>query len=223
MTSSRLIGALFLLGFLFYGVGFGALVTPALTAPDFLATIAKSPTTLVLGCFLMLLNTVLDVGKGVLFFPILERHGKRTALVYLAALIVQVVFLDIGVLLLLMLAPLAQVALDAGGAAAPWATAMASTLIQGNLLAYNVGQATLGFGGIFLCALLFRTGLVPQWLAGLGFVGYAVHAIGSIAELFGLHVSMVLLIPGGLFEVILAFWLIIRGLAAVTDRARSAG
>ena len=40
----------------------------------------------------MLLNSVLDLGKGVLFFPILENHGKRTALTYLAALIVQVVF-----------------------------------------------------------------------------------------------------------------------------------
>ncbi len=35
----------------------------------------------------MALNTVVDIGKGVLFFPILENHGKRTALVYLAAIV----------------------------------------------------------------------------------------------------------------------------------------
>ena len=104
-TSSRLIGALFLVGFLFYGVG-AALVTSVTGAPDFLATIFAHQTTLIIGAFLMLLNTVVDVGKGVLFFPILENHGKRSALAYLALIIVQVVMLDIGVVGLLMIVPL---------------------------------------------------------------------------------------------------------------------
>jgi len=95
MAYSRLIGALFLLGFLSYGVGFG-LVTSVLGAPDFLSTISAHQTTLVLGAFLMLLNSVVDVGKGVLFFPNLENHGKRTALAYLAAMIFEVVLLDAG-------------------------------------------------------------------------------------------------------------------------------
>ena len=95
MAYSRLIGALFLLGFLSYGVGFG-LVTSVLGAPDFLSTISAHQTTLVLGAFLMLLNSVVDVGKGVLFFPNLENHGKRIALAYLAAMIFEVVLLDAG-------------------------------------------------------------------------------------------------------------------------------
>ena len=114
-VSARLIGVLFIAGFIFYGVGFG-LVSSVVSAPDFLSTISAHQTTLVLGAFLMLLNTVVDVGKGVLFFPILENYGKRTALAYLAALIVQVVLLDIGVLCLLMIVPLGQYAVDAGGA-----------------------------------------------------------------------------------------------------------
>ena len=76
------------------------------SAPDFLSTLAANSTMLLVGAFLMLLNTVVDIGKGVLFFPIAERRGKRTALVYLAAITVQVVLLDLGVLFLLMLVPL---------------------------------------------------------------------------------------------------------------------
>src|SRR6266852_8535192 len=89
MTYSRLIGALFLVGFLFYGVG-AALVTSVTGAPDFLSTISAHQTTLVIGAFLILLNTAVDVGKGVLFFQILENQGKRSALAYLAFIIVQV-------------------------------------------------------------------------------------------------------------------------------------
>jgi Domain of unknown function (DUF4386) len=83
MLYSRLIGALFLAGFLFYGVGF-SLVDSITSEPDFVSTIPEQETVLVLGAFLMLVNIGVDVGKGVLFFPILEGHGKRTALVYLS-------------------------------------------------------------------------------------------------------------------------------------------
>lgn len=209
-TYARLIGALFLVGFLTYGIGF-TLVNSVITAPDFLATIPAVQTTLIVGALLMLGNTLVDIGKGVLFFPILESHGRRTALVYLAAIVVQVVFLDIGALFLLMLVPLGQIAADAGASSAAWAPGVGSLLAESNTISYNVGQAILSFGGVFLCLLLFRTRLIPQVLAGLGVLGYGLHAAGSVSELFGLPLSLYLLIPGALFEISIAFWLIVKG------------
>ena len=209
-TYARLIGALFLIGFLTYGVGL-TLVNSVITVPDFVSTIPAVQTTLILGAVLMLGNTVVDIGKGVLFFPILENHGKRTALVYLAAIVVQVVFLDLGVIFLLMLVPLANIAADAGASSAAWAPGLASLLSESNTIAYNVGQATLCFGGVFLSLLLFRTRLIPRSLAALGVIGYVLHAAGSVSEIFGLPLSLFLLIPGALFEVGIAFWLIFKG------------
>jgi hypothetical protein len=210
MTYSRLIGALFLVGFLFYGVG-AALVTSVTGAPDFLATISAHQTTLVIGAFLMLLNTVVDVGNGVLFFPILENHGKRSALAYLAFIVVQVVLLDIGVVGLLMIAPLGQLAADAGQATARWAQAFGSLLIQWNTMAYSIGEATLGVGGLFLCSLLFRTRLIPRFLAVGGFIGYVSLMVGMVAEIFGIHIGLVLSVPGIFFEIGLPLWLFSKG------------
>ena len=211
---ARLIGALFLIGFLTYGTGFG-LINSVITVADFPANIPAVKTILLIGGFLMLLNTMVDIGKGVLFFPILENHGRRTAFVYLAAIVVQVVFLDIGALFLLMLVPLAQIAADAGASSAAWAPGMASLLTESNTLAYNIGQATLSFGGVFLCLLLYRTRLIPQLLAGLGVLGYVMHAGGAVSEIFGLQISLYLLIPGAIFEVVIAFWLIFKGFNTV--------
>jgi Domain of unknown function (DUF4386) len=210
MINSRLIGLLFLAGFAAYGTGFG-MVTSVIGAPDFLVTLSAHQGTLILGAFLMMLNTFVDVGKGVLFFPIVEKYGKRTALTYLVALSVQVVFLDIGALCLLMLVPLGQYALDAGGTSVEWATALGSLLTQANTMAYHVGQATLAVGAAFLCLLLFQTRLLPRSLSALGLIGYVLHAAGSIAEIFGFPISLYALIPGGLFEVVVAFWLIFKG------------
>jgi hypothetical protein len=153
----------------------------------------------------MLLNSVVDVGKGVLFFPILEHHGKRTALAYLSFLIVEVVLLDIGVLAVLTTIPLGQ------HAGEDWAKGLGALLLQSNAMAYQIAEMLLGLGALFLCALLFRVQLIPQFLAGWGLVGYAILMAGAIAEIFGIHIGLVLSIPGGLFEVVLGFWLLIKG------------
>src|SRR6266702_1192605 len=210
MTYSRLIGALFLVGFLFYGVG-AALVTSVTGSPDFLSTLSAHHTTLVIGAFLMLLNTVVDVGKGVLFFPILESHGKRSALAYLAFIVVQVVMLDVGVLALLLIVPLGQQVSDAGQASAAWAQGLGSLLTQWNNMAYSIGEATLGVGGLFLCSLLYRSRLIPRFLAVGGFIGYVSLMVGMIAEIFGVHIGLMLSVPGIFFEVGLPVWVFIKG------------
>lgn len=209
MVVSRVIGGLFLLGFLSYGPG-SMLMTSVVGGDSFLADVPTHKAALVLGALLMLVNTAVDIGKAVLFFPILNRWGRRTALTYLATMIFEVALMAVGVLALLMLVPLADQAasgqLDAGVA-----QSLGSLAIDGNEMAYQIAQMSLGFGALFLCTLLLRSGLVPQALAVLGLAGYALHMLGAICELFGLHISMFMLIPGGIFEVTLAIWLIVKG------------
>src|SRR3982074_1450549 len=168
----------------------------------------------------MLLNTVLDVGKGVLFFPILETHGKRSARAHLGCMFVQVVFLDIGVLALLLIVPLGQQAGDAGQASAAWVQGVGSLLIQWNTMAYSVGEAILGVGGLFLCSLLFRTQLIPRFLAVGGLIGYVILMVGMIAEIFRIHIGLILPIPGIFFEVGLPLWLFIKGFQPEVYRGR---
>jgi hypothetical protein len=204
MLYSRLIGALFLLGFVCYGVGSG-LATSLVGGSNFLSTIAASQTILVIGAFLMFLNTGVDLGKGVLFFPILEKHSKRTALAYLATMIVEVVLLAIGVLALLLIVPLAKHAGEAG------AQTLGSILVQTNAMAYQMGEMTLGVGAVFLCLLLFRTRLIPRWLAVSGLIGYPILVAGTIAEIFGIHIGLYLTIPGFFFELVLPLWLLFKG------------
>ncbi|HSL31517.1 MAG TPA: DUF4386 domain-containing protein [Anaerolineales bacterium] len=208
MTYSRLIGALFLAAFLLYGLGFG-LVTSAVGAPVSLSTISAHQSTLVLGAFMMLLNSVAVVAIGVLFFPILEQYGKRTAVAYLTARIVEGVFLAVGVLSLLMMLPLAQQAVNAENAA--WAAGLGSLATQWNTMAYQIAMMSLGLASLFVCWLLFQTRLIPRFISAWGFVGYAIFMAGAIAEIFGIHIGVLLSVPGGLFELVLGFWLIIKG------------
>jgi hypothetical protein len=210
MRDSRIIGALFLAGFLAYGTGFG-LVTSVIGAPDFLANIAMNRITLVLGALLMLLTIVTDVWRAVVFFPILGERGRSVALTYLAAQIVSVVMFFVGALSLLLIVPLGQYA---GGTEASWATGLGSLLVQSNENAYSFAQLSLAFGSLSLWVFGFRAGLIPRAFAGYAVVGYIIHLGGTVAELFGYPVSDMLLIPGALFEIALPFWLFFKGFNA---------
>jgi hypothetical protein len=213
MFHSRLIGALFLLGFLFYGSGF-MLVSSVVGAPDFLASIAAHQTTLVLGAVLMLLPIITDVWRAVVFFPILGEHGRSTALTYLAAQIVSVAMFFVGVLGLLLIVPLGPYAIDAAGASVGWATAWGALLVQANENAYQLAQLALAFGSLSLWFYGFRVRLIPRVFAGWALVGYVFLLAGFTAELFGVHISDMTLIPGALFEVALPFWLFFKGFGA---------
>src|SRR5204863_244774 len=187
--TARVVGVLFLAGYLAYGVG-------SLIAQGVVDSGDRGGSTalFVSGVALMLLNSAFVVGIGVLMFPILRPHNKAIAAGYLGTRIFEGVVLAIGVVSLIV------------------ATGSGSSAIHGNSVCYNVAEAGLGIGSLFFCALLFRTGLVPRFLAAWGFIGYACFAVGTLLNLFGVAgAAMVGAIPGGLFELTFAIWLIARG------------
>src|SRR5919199_948208 len=194
--AARIVGALFLAGFLAYGVG-NLIATGIVRSADR----SGSTALFVTGVALMLLNSAF--GIGVLMVPILRLHNKAIAAGYLGTRIFEGVGLAIGVVSLIVLT--------------------GSSAIHANSVFYNVGEAGLGIGSLFFCALLFRTGLVPRWLAAWGFIGYACFAVGNLLELSGVAgAAVVAAVPGGLFEWAFALWLIARGFASTaTVRSRA--
>jgi hypothetical protein len=61
---------------------------------------------------------------------------------------------------------------------------------------------------------------VPRTLALWGVAGYAIHLGGAIAEVFGIHVGLLMSLPGGLFEVAFGIWLISKGFDSVSEFGR---
>ena len=196
--AARIVGVLFLAGYLAYGIG-SLIATPIVRSAD-----RSGPTALfVIGAALMLLNSAIVIGIGVLMLPILRPHNEAIAAGYLGTRIFEGVVLALGVVSLIVLS--------------------GSRAINANAVCYSVAEAGLGIGSLFFCALLFRTELVPRWLAGWGFIGYACFAGGNLLELFGVAgAGLVGAIPGGLFELTFGIWLIARGFASTaTVRSRA--
>ena len=209
MWTSRLIGALFLAGFIIYGTG-SILVSSVVGGSDFLAGVSSQKTTLALGAFLMIATTAVDIGKAVFFFPVLERHGKRTAVAYVATMVFEMAMMTVGVLALLMLIPLADRGDQMGASPTPPSR---SPLSRSTPTRWRTRSASSrSRSDASSCAhCCFVPALIPRWLAGWGLVGYVLHMSGAAAEILGAPISLVLLIPGGIFEVTLAIWLLVKG------------
>jgi hypothetical protein len=195
--TARMVGVLFLAGYLAYGVG-SLIATGVVDSDDR----SGSTALFVTGAALMLLNSAFVIGIGVLMIPILRPHNEAVATGYLGTRIFEGVVLAIGVVCLIVLT--------------------GSTAIHANAVSYNVAETGLGIGSLFFCALLFRTGLVPRFLAGWGFIGYACFAAGNLLELFGVSgAALVGTIPGGPFELTFGIWLIARGFTPTATAVRS--
>ena len=76
-----------------------------------------------------------------------------------------------------------------------------------------MGMALWSIGGLMFVSVLYKSKLIPRLMSVWGIVGYIFLLSGSILELLEhndiIEISSV--IPGGLFEITLSIWLIIKG------------
>ncbi|WP_017601532.1 DUF4386 family protein [Nocardiopsis lucentensis] len=144
------------------------------------------------GLGLMLLNSVAVATIGVVTLGVLRTTAPGVAWTYLAVRVAEAVLLAAGVFLL------------------------ASGNTTGNDLAYAAAMVVLGVGSVPFCrALSTRLGM-PAWFAWWGVVGYALLAVGAVLGSASPGAGLVLAAPGGLFEVALGLFLLVRGFPVPT-------
>ena len=200
--ASKWIGVLFLLPMLAYGGG-SAWMGALLQGDAIAATWQWAGAALLLAS-----NSVIVVLIALRFYPLVKDIHGGTAVAYLAARFAEAVLLLIGLLAQLMVAPMLTP--DA------WPSGDAHSIVDAgihvNFQAYQLAMVALGVGSLPLFALLGRTGMLPHGLAWWAIGGYSLLALGAIGELCGLPYGIALSIPGGLLEVTLGIWLIVKGL-----------
>jgi hypothetical protein len=147
-------------------------------------------------------------------FPILKPHHERIAVGYLAFRIMDAVFIAIMVLFVLIQIPLGSAYLNAAAADASALQALSTVFAQAQLYAYELGMITLGISGLMLCSTLYRAKLVPRWLAVWGLLGHAIILCGMVSAVMGFGLGDLSSYAGGLWEVFVGVWLIVKGFNA---------
>jgi hypothetical protein len=212
-TTAIVVGVVYVAGFVI-GIPASGLIQSILGMPDYLSTVPAHSMMLSIGAILWLMTAAGDAAHGILMFPLLKPHSERLAIGYLAARIIDAVFLAIYVLFVLLQIPLGSAYLKAVAPTTFSLQALSTVLIQAMPYADNIGWIALGLAGVMLNAVFYRARLVPRWIAVWGLVGYTIICCGMVSELMGSGLGLVSELPGGLWEVFMGVWLIAKGFNA---------
>lgn len=217
-TTARIVGVLILTATITYMLGSGILDS-LLSAPDYLAQLSAAGTQVILGALLKFVGAAANVSIGVVIFHLLRKYNETIAIGYVATRIFDGVGVMLGGIAALSLLALSRQMVQVGAEGAPYALTLGNLIVAGSDTMFIVTMMALGLGSMPFCYLLYRTRLVPRPLAALGFAGYVALLVGSGLELAGLNLQMLHYVPGGLFELILPLWLIVKGFNATTAPA----
>ena len=218
MSPSRRIafitGVLFLITYV-TSIAAVLLFQPVLDDPAGYIAGAGADDRIVFGSVLELLLIIANIGTAVVLYPILKRQSEILSLGYVAARIMECVFILFGILAVLAVVTLGQDALGADATAlGEIGYALAAikdwTFILGPGFVVGVGN------GLLLGYLMWRSRLVPRQMAILGLIGGPLICLSGIAVMFDVFEpsgvgQAIATIPEFFWELSLGIWLTFKG------------
>jgi hypothetical protein len=211
--AARTFGIFFILAFLSYGTGSG-LIASIVETPDFLSNVYANKMQIIIGVVLMaLIHSFVNIGLPLIVLPILKPYNGYLTYGYLSAAIIATAILAAGTIFLLLLLPLSEEYVKSGAALTLNIEIMGILLKKGGFYFYHMGMAMWSIGGLMFVSVLYKSKLIPRLMSVWGIIGYIFLLLGSIMLLLEPNdtVEIVSVLPGGLFEVFLSIWLIVKG------------
>src|ERR671938_881088 len=162
--NARIFGVLFIITYL-TSIPAVLLFQPVLDDPAGYIAGGGNDTQIYLGVFLEFLLILANVGTAVVLYPIARRQNEGLAIGFVAARIIESVFIAVGIIFVL---GLVTMRLDGSGTAD-----MAASLKDLKDWTFLLGPGLIvPFGnGLILGYLMYRSGLVPRRMAWLGLIG----------------------------------------------------
>lgn len=186
---------------------------PVRDNPDYITGVGADPTfSVAMGATLGLALIVANVGTAVVPYALFRRYSEQLALGYVAARLVEGLFIGVGVLSMLTFLFLRQ----EGTAGADTAVGEALVAIYDRAFLVGPGIFAGVANGMILGYLMYRTELVPRGLAMLGLIGGPLLAAVGVAIMFdvterGSTAQALATIPEFIWELSFGIYLIAKG------------
>jgi hypothetical protein len=209
-TTARIVGIVYFAGMVI-GIAGNILIQSILSVPDYLSIISANSMKVAIGAILWLITVAGDAAHGILMFPVLKLHSERIAFGYLGSRLIDAVFIGVHVLFVFLQISLGSEYLKAGASSASNLQSLSSVFVNANFYAYQIGMIFVGLSGLMLCYLFYKANFVPRFVALWGLVGYITIFCGSVLEVLGFDLHLIHTIPGGLWEIFIGVWLIVKG------------
>ena len=104
----------------------------------------------------------------------------------------------------------------AGTPDASYFQTLGTLLLKGKDTIETISQIIFPLGALIFYCLLYQSKLIPRWISGWGLIAAILWLATTLLDLFGAigawsTVQVVLALPIGLQEMVMAVWLIVKG------------
>ncbi len=212
-----IVGVLYIIGTV-TGILSVVFTKPILDVPDYLIKVSANENQVELGALLVLTMGLALAMVPVMMFPILRKHHEVLALGYVVFRGgLETVTYIAGAISWLLLIPFSQEYVTAGTPNAPYFHTLGNLILGAAEISTTTSAIVFPLGAMMFYVALYQSKLIPRWLSVWGLVGVTLHLIATgLAGMFALTSSMstiqvVLALPIGLQEMVMAVWLIVKG------------
>jgi len=193
-----------------------SLLNPILNSSDYLVKINANQDHIILGVFFLLFGAFAAAGIAISLYPILRRHNEGLALGAVGFRVIEATFYVFGTVGALLLLTLGQEFVKAGAPASSYFQTSGALLRALRDQAALIGTLAFYLGAMMYYYIFYTSKLIPRWLSGWGLVGVIPGMAAGLLVLFRATGFMstpqvVLNIPIGVQEMVLAVWLIVKG------------
>ncbi|MEZ4662326.1 MAG: DUF4386 domain-containing protein [Caldilineaceae bacterium] len=214
--SAVIVGVLFIIATAFLFIG-EAVYKPILSSPDYLEITYPNRATVTIGVLLEFVIVLAMPLIPVFAFPVLRRHNEALAIGYIVFRALEsVVIIAVAEINKLSLIGVSKAYLQ-GGADAGYFEAI-GTSIQAATYWGDAGGLLyvllFGVGGLLFYTLLYQSRLIPRWLSAWGWIAIVMILIGALLGPFmefTLAMTLVVVLPIAVQEMVMALWLIVKG------------
>jgi len=216
MKSNRniaiLVGILFIVQMITAVISIQFILDPILKDGNFLSELASNTKMTTFGMLLELICGISVFAIAVLLFPILKQFNERVAIWYVGQRVTELVCFMVSGIVILTLLKISQDILNKSIVESTHLKTIANTLLNVRVNIQIISLLIYCFGAWSFYGLLYYSKIIPRFISVWGLLGVTLLFIEVLSNTFDISVGGILImIPLGLNELFLGFWLILKG------------
>ena len=205
----RIFDVFFIISFASYAIGLNFMEVVLDKQITALKVIDSKKSLLIGGILIIVIHTLSNLGLTTIMFHLLKVKVKSWATVYFVLSCFATFMLALGAVFLLLPISISEIFIQSK--VDPFAFVISLDFASsGYFYCYQFGIILWACGGLIFSFFLCKCKLAPSFFSVWGYIGYLILLIGCFLELFGVPYGILLSLPGGLFEVVLSVWFVVK-------------
>jgi len=210
--TGRLVGLLFLIIFATGITVYQILQGPVLFSDVFLTTTSANSNEIIISTLLLFFSGITSVVIAAILLPIFKKYSITLAFLYLAFSILSFIAISIDNISVLSLLELSQEYTKNGTDNSDILTTLGNVFYKKHWWTHYMSLLISCFPVFILYYTLYLSKLIPKIISIVGIIAVILMFIEILFSILGNSISMNMLLPIGLIQLILPLWLIFKGL-----------